>query len=159
MGYGKSHILAALACLLIRKGERVVYIPDWRAMLRRPLTYLQHAFLMAFPDTDSAVYTHWVSRCATYEELISLCDHYRGMKGQLCFIVDQFYAFDEESSGDDYVTNENQKQLLTVVNELSAQHILITSASANHRTAKHMAAKQTDDQKIALLGGMTPVSG
>jgi hypothetical protein len=42
---------------------------------------------------------------------------------------------------------------------LTAEHILITSASANHRTAQHRIAKQTDDRKIALLGGMTPVSG
>ena len=32
-GYGKSRIVAALACLLVRNNQRVVYIPDCRAML------------------------------------------------------------------------------------------------------------------------------
>jgi energy-coupling factor transporter ATP-binding protein EcfA2 len=159
MGYGKSHILVALACLLIRKGERVVYIPDFRAMLCKPEAYLQNAILMAFPDSASSFYQNWASQCATTRELISLCDHYRKMKGQLCFIIDQFNAFDPESLGDDDVGNVLKEELCQVVNKLSAQHFLITSASANHRTAQHMAAKQTDDQKIALLGGMTPVSG
>jgi hypothetical protein len=160
MGYGKSHILVALACLLIRKGERVVYIPDCRAMLNNLPAYLRNAILMAFPDTASSFYRNWACRCATTEELIFLCDHYRKMKGQLCFIIDQFNAFDPESSGEDDIAsqNENRNKLFTVVNALSAQHFLITSVSANDRTAQHMVAKQTDDQKIALLGGMTPVS-
>jgi hypothetical protein len=42
-GYGKFHILAALACLLVRQKETVVYLPDCRAMLREPLEYLRNA--------------------------------------------------------------------------------------------------------------------
>src|SRR5258705_9920619 len=42
-GLGKSHILAALACLLVRKGTQVVYLPDCRAWLFDPLSYLRNA--------------------------------------------------------------------------------------------------------------------
>lgn len=34
IGYGKSHILAAMTCFLIRQGKRVVYLPDCRAMIK-----------------------------------------------------------------------------------------------------------------------------
>ena len=37
MGYGKSHMLAALACLLVKQNERVIYFPDCRSMLESPL--------------------------------------------------------------------------------------------------------------------------
>ena len=47
-GLGKSYILAALACLLVRQGARVVYLPDCRAMLLDPLIYLQTALIFAF---------------------------------------------------------------------------------------------------------------
>jgi chromosomal replication initiation ATPase DnaA len=33
-GYGKSHLLAALVCYLAAADERVVYIPDCRALLK-----------------------------------------------------------------------------------------------------------------------------
>jgi hypothetical protein len=55
-GYGKFHILAALACLLVRQKETVVYLPDCRAMLREPLEYLRNALLFAFADSSSSDY-------------------------------------------------------------------------------------------------------
>jgi DNA replication protein DnaC len=47
-GYGKSYILAALACLLVRTGTRVVYIPDCRAWLLNPLSYLRSCHRLRF---------------------------------------------------------------------------------------------------------------
>jgi hypothetical protein len=44
-----------------------------------------------------------------------------------------------------------------LLKRISAGHVLITSASANHQSAKHMASKDTGDRKIPLLGGMTTV--
>jgi len=55
MGYGKSYTLSVLACLLYRQGERVVFIPDCRAMIVYPLTRMymirvKSAFLCSFAD-------------------------------------------------------------------------------------------------------------
>ena len=44
-GLGKSHILAVLACLLVRRGTQVVYLPDCRSWLFDPLRYLQNALV------------------------------------------------------------------------------------------------------------------
>ena len=49
-GYGKSHLLAALVCYLAAQDERVVYIPDCRALLEDPVEYLQAAMLFAWAD-------------------------------------------------------------------------------------------------------------
>jgi len=68
-GYGKSHILAALACLLVRTKERVVYLPDCRAMLQEPLGYLRKALLFAFADSSSSDYREHIYECEDIEAL------------------------------------------------------------------------------------------
>jgi hypothetical protein len=65
-GYGKSHMLAALACLLVRQGERVVYLPDCFAMLHDPLEYLQLALLFTIRNVSSR---EQICRCETVEAL------------------------------------------------------------------------------------------
>jgi hypothetical protein len=47
-GYGKSHLLATLACYLIAAGKRVVFIPDCQACVWKPVAYLQTAMLLAW---------------------------------------------------------------------------------------------------------------
>lgn len=49
-GYGKPHILAALACLLTRSGDRVLYLPDCRIMLDDPVEYVMTAMLTFADD-------------------------------------------------------------------------------------------------------------
>ena len=53
-GYGKSHILGALACLLVRHGLRVVYFPDCRAALcGNPALHVREILLLTFGDSKS----------------------------------------------------------------------------------------------------------
>jgi len=52
-GFGKSHILAAFACLLIRRNHPVVYIPDCRGMLRNPLRHLVRSASLSFLHPQS----------------------------------------------------------------------------------------------------------
>ena len=40
-GFGKSHIVAALVCLLIKQGRLVVYLPDCKVMLKDRVDYLR----------------------------------------------------------------------------------------------------------------------
>ena len=154
-GYGKSHILAALACLLVRKKELVVYLPDCCAMLREPLKYLRNALLFAFVGLSSFDYREWICECEDIEGLANFCMQYK--QGQLCFIIDQLNALDPEPKGEDDVSDDRKFWLKELLQRISAGHVLITSASANHKSAMHMAAKDTGDQKISLLGGMTTV--
>ena len=154
-GYGKSHILAALACLLVRKKEPVVYLPDCRAMLREPLEYLRHALLFAFVDSSSSGYRERIYECEDIEALAGFCKNYK--RGGLCFIVDQLNALDPELKGEDDISDQRKYELHELLQRILAGHVLITSASANHKSAKYMASKDTGDQKIPLLGGMMTV--
>ena len=154
-GFGKSHIFAALACLLIRQNYPVVYIPDCRGMLCNPLRYLVTAFRFAFISSPSI--REQIERCDTYEDLADFCEDYRVEGGKLCFIVDQQNALDPEPLARDNVPNSMKVELMTLLQRLTDGHIEITSASANHKTFMHMAAKDTDEQKVPLMGGMSKV--
>ena len=154
-GYGKSHILAALACLLVRTKERVVYLPDCRAMLQEPLGYLRNALLFAFADSSSSDYREHIYQCEDIKALVDFCMSYK--RGGLCFIIDQLNALDPEPKGEDNVSDDRKFSLSELLQRISAGHVSITSASPNHKSAKHMARKDTGDQKIPLLGGMTKV--
>jgi hypothetical protein len=154
-GYGKSPVLAALACPLVRKKERVVYLPDCRAMFQEPLEYLRNALLFAFADSSSSDYCERIYECEDVEALANFCKNHK--RGGLYFIVNQLNALDPEPKGEDDVSDDTKFSLSNLLRRISAGHISITSASANHKSAKHMATKDTGDQKIPLLGGMTKV--
>jgi hypothetical protein len=53
-GYGKSHLLAVLACYLAAQDERVVYIPDCREWLRNPIGGIKKAMLFVWADEITA---------------------------------------------------------------------------------------------------------
>ena len=71
--------------------------------------------------------------------------------------MDQLNALDPELTGEDEVPDDKKAWLLGLLQRMSARHINITSASANHKTLKYMAARDTGEQKNFLMGGMTPV--
>ena len=57
LGSGKSHMLAALACALIKSGKRVVYLLDCWGLLKAPFRYLCSALQLTFAkDKDCR---HW----------------------------------------------------------------------------------------------------
>ena len=152
MGYGKSHILAALACLLIRNGERVIYLPDCGKMLSAPLHYFKLAFRLAFRAPKYASDLKKILECNSIEDLIEICQWWI----DLTFIIDQKSALDAHPDATDNVSAAKwglRQQLA----QLGYSHITITSVSANQPSAAHMRRQQTNDKKIALLGGMSNV--
>lgn len=63
-----------LTCLLVCKKEQVVYLPDYCAMLQRPLVYLRNAFLFAFADSSSSGYREHICECNNIEGLGNFCE-------------------------------------------------------------------------------------
>ena len=151
-GYGKSYILAALTCLLIRTGRRVVYLPDCRAWLFDPLRYLRNALVVAFVNCQLS--REEILDCKNLESLVNFCAGYRD---RLCFIVDQLNALDPEPMAQDVVTNEKKMSFRDQLQLMSANHILITSASANDKTSQHTAQRDAGEVQVPLMGGMTSV--
>jgi hypothetical protein len=95
-----------------------------------PLNYLRAAIVLAFINSES--FREEILNCDDLESLAKFCTRYRTF-GQLCFIVDQLDALDLEPMGQDEVPNVDKGSLRRLLHRMSAKHILITSASANHK--------------------------
>src|SRR5260221_9425422 len=124
-------------------------------MLVDLLDYLRKAIIFAFVNSARSFHDDILS-CEDVESLANFCSGYRKI-GQLCFVVDQLNALDPEPMGQDEVSDEKKALLRSLVQRMSAQHIQITSASANQKTFQHMATRDTGERRVPLLGGMTPV--
>lgn len=154
MGYGKSHILAVLAGLLSRSSKRTVYLPDCRRLVTDPIGYLQSALLCTFADPSSLHTRDDIRALKSFSNIINFCQ-----QEILYFIIDQKNAFDESEDINMDINNNSKKNAVReFLCELTAPHYVITSASADHRTAMHMAEKQTGERKLSLMGGMSEVS-
>ncbi|KAF3918463.1 hypothetical protein ABW21_db0203439 [Orbilia brochopaga] len=129
LGWGKSFVLALIACLLLRDGKKVIYIPHARTLLSTGLRYLQECFYLAYArDTTKLERLTQATRWRDFEVFAGQED-VRGT--QLIFIIDQIEAFDHDENqmdGIDISTRSNTREFL---NRMSSNHILIQSASAN----------------------------
>jgi hypothetical protein len=156
MGCGKSHILAALTCLLSHIGRRPVYIPDCRQMLVDPLPYIQCALLCAFADASSSMYRDKIRRFQTLDDALEFCRNLRST--HLYFIIDQMNALEHEDRNTVMVSNDQKDILAEFLQKISLGHYSITGASANYRTVQRMAQKQTGEVWMSMMGGMSGVS-
>jgi hypothetical protein len=155
LGYGKSHMLAALACLLTKRGERVVYLPDCRAMLGDFLQYIKVALSLTF--ADSVEEHEQIVQLRTEEEIVEFLGRYRPKK--FFFIIDQVNALEPNPiMGQDTITNGTKDHVTRWLDRFCFWHRRIQSASANYGTFKHMKLKQTGDIKMAVHGGYSAVS-
>ena len=134
-GYSKSHILATLACLLIHSNERVVYLPDCRAMFSQPLLYLRNALLFAFAGSEFCDYGRRIWECQNIEALGDFCQQYECEGGKLCFIIDQQNALYLDPEGQDAITDEEKSALGSLLRRVACGHVGIWGASANQNTA------------------------
>jgi hypothetical protein len=80
------------------------------------------------------------------------------MQKGLYFIVNQKNALEAEGANMDMATNSAKQATQEFLNQITAIHYMITSGSANYRMAMHMVAKQTGEQKMLMMGGMSKMS-
>jgi hypothetical protein len=154
MGVGKSHILAAMTCFLLRHGRRVVYIPDCRKLMVAPVEYVQQALLLTFadqPDRQQAI-----AGIKTLEQLGRFCKTQGWRKELLYFIVDQYNAFDPET--EDGIDTNRRDSVKADLGEMMFLHYAVISASANRRQARFMNRKQMSIRKIAVYDGLSKVN-
>ena len=107
IGYGKSHLLAALVCYLFSTGSQVIYIPDCQQCLRNPVEYVRTAMLLA-----------WVGNYALQMEIMDLetrldilgfLDDRAAEGRQVVFVIDQMNALEptgENSESADDLRNK-----------------------------------------------------
>jgi hypothetical protein len=155
MGYGKSHIMAAMASLMMQDGRRVVYLPDCAAVYTKPVTTIQCALLVAFADRPDICTT--LEAAPTIEDFKNFCRAYD--ECQLYFLLDQVNAFDVEmtSTGTVGVSASRKGEIRDTIWEMAGSHYVIFSASGNYTTGIHDTDRQTHTSLFILSGGLTEV--
>ena len=155
MGYGKSHLLACLACLLIKEGETVVYLPDCRAMLWGVVPYVKAAMLLTFGDGGDM--QEEVQQLSSMEDIQNFFE--KRSPEDIFFIIDQWNALElEKDISRDNVSNDQKSRAQQFLDMISATHRRIWSASANYLTFRYMEQKQRNEITIYVQGGLTKVS-
>lgn len=153
MGYGKSHILTAIACVLTRRGHRVVYIPDCAGMLEDLETVIKESVLMAFGRDDALdKQIREEIMYMSFEELERWLQDY---PGTLWYIVDQMNALDFTSP--DTFPQSLKFRFIEFFHKVKLRQPHLTSASANYVEGQNRAGKQNARKRINLFGGLTQV--
>ncbi|RGB24114.1 hypothetical protein C1646_633179 [Rhizophagus diaphanus] len=144
IGYGKSYILATIACFLLRTGKRVVYLPDCHELAKKPENYIKLALFLAYADNIEKI--NEISACKTTDDIVAFCE----LSEPLYFIVDQMNALDYRNNTEIEV---KKAIILDVLNRMTSEHYYIKSSSANNESALYLIQKQTNDRRIELYGG------
>lgn len=136
---------AALACLLVREGEQVVYLPDCFTMLRDPPGRPP----VCRPGPRISRTNLRVRDCRRARIILRASQNWPAV----------LHCRSAECPGPrrDVFTDEAKSRLRAILQRISDRHVYITSASASHRSARYFKRKETGERKIALLGGMTKV--
>ena len=155
MGNGKSHILAALACLLSRLDRRPVYLADCRQALAEPLSYIQSALLCAFADPESSSIRDEIRSLESTDDVLDFCNGLVNV--QLFFIVDQKNALEHEDTNRDTIPNSDKDALAKLIRRMAIYHYSVSCASTNYGTVI-MAKKETSELNMSMIGGLSKVS-
>jgi len=163
LGAGKSHLLAALACLLMREGKIVVYVPDCSELLGNPLEYFRTALEFAYDSRErvriilKALRQEVVEEHIALERLSDFCNQ-RLKLDTAFFIVDQANAFDDDTvPGSHRFSNEKKKQIRNLLDTSSATHLKLESSTANYKHAWTNSRRQTSEKRIGLYCGLGKV--
>jgi hypothetical protein len=149
-GVRKSHLLAALVFCLVQCGERVVYIPDCRAIISNPFRPIQAALLFAFYGDDTMFKT--IAAIRNLDDLKDIMDGQ--IERTLYFIIDQWNALDSEEGE---ASSQNKIKIRDTLEAMGAQQKYIFSASANAQSDRYADQKQSGTELITFYPGMTKV--
>jgi len=147
-GFGKSHLLAALVCYFVAQDERVVYLPDCRALLSGPVAYVKVAMLFA-----------WADDVDTQEEIMTLntqgeIQTFLERQENVLFVVDQMNAFKSDGAGN----KELARNVRQWVIQFTSTHKAVFSSSANSMDDLEEFNHQTLNKVVRVYGGFTGVS-
>ena len=154
-GAGKSYLLAALACLLVKERMSVVYLPDCRAMLRNPFEYLRAALELTFAGNIAA--GTFLRSATELEELGQFCSVASG-EFRLFSIIDQANALDPQDEAVDRYPSDQRRLVRNFLGSITSQHLKLASSNSNYLHAQHDILRQTGERRLCLYGGLSKVS-
>jgi IstB-like ATP binding protein len=144
-GSGKSHILAAMVCQLIREGKRVVYIPNCCDLLKDVEKTIRVALYCAFYDDPTSLQT------------INSARDVKGLADFLGTVRDKYLVVGQLNALEIDPGHKNFKDAKKYLRSMSCGHRYIFSASANEQSNRDVDAKQASITVIPFLGGMGKV--
>ena len=144
-GYGKSHILAALACKLIREKKRVLYVPDCVQLLQNFEEVIRTG--LYFTCYESVPLLQEIQSARNADDLIRI---WKGQK-DIYFIVDHLNTLEPNSSSLD----ATKIQVRGWLNKMSWNRQYIFSASGNERS--NLVTDIKHSSVIRCIGGMNQV--
>jgi len=152
-GYGKSHLLAAIVCLLAARKVKVVYVPDCREFMKNPILYMRAAMLFAWADDESKQQT--IMTLDTMEDmskfLVKQSEH-----SEVIFVIDQLNALEKERN-DDKFTSKKKTDLRDWFQSLVMMTHAILSSSANNNSILNGVPRQGSYEIMRVYGGLTEV--
>lgn len=155
LGAGKSHLLAALTCVLRKEGVRVVYLPDCRALLDNPFRYLRHALRLAFFEQQEI--QAFFLACEKIEQLVEFCNNAASAHQHILFIIDQVNALDPQDEARDRYSNETKRLARTLLENITSEHLKLSSSTGNYMHAAYDTHRQTNEKRISIYGGLGKV--
>ena len=155
LGFGKSHMLAALAIILLQEGRKVVYLPDCRQFARYPTEYLKDALVLTYAG-DLEAQSELV-QCATGQALVRWCINRAATMGEeLYFLIDEVDALDADPGSLDLVSMGERQQCARLIADLERCHYLIYSSSSGY---KHGSCERNGSSVLrkSFFGGLSEV--
>ena len=146
-GYGKSYLLAVLACYLAAQDEPIVYIADCRRLLENPVQYLRATMLFAWAD-DIAT-QEIIMTLNTLEEITTFFQ-----SEKVLFIIDQMSALKIDGLREKKKREDLSKRIKT----FTYGHKKVYSSSANNADYHKQAQHQNQNRMMLVYGGLTEVS-
>ena len=156
IGYGKSHLLAALVCYLLSAGSPAIYIPDCQECLRDPVGYVRVAMLLAWAGNHALQ-----MRIMDLETKVDILQFFSDRATEGCwvtFVVDQMNALGPVGEGAESADDtENKTSLEAWLYECSSQHMTIVGLSANNISFPGLQQSQRNYLRVNAYGGLTKV--
>ena len=168
-GSGKSHMMAALVCLLKREGRTVVYLPDcYELFLSEPSLYVIKALSLTF-NNDPHLRSE-VRRLAHVSvgkdsnpsrldwEVTAFCNMVSNLGKTIILVVDQVNLLDHDLNPEDRISNQKKMQARKLLDGMASNHLMISCFTGNYRDARHDELRDTLESRLTLYHGLDNVS-
>ena len=124
-------------------------------MLHNPFRYLWHALQLAYSGIDEI--KAFLQKTDTIEDLIKFCNNACTAPQPLLFIIDQVNALDPIDESKDRFANETKALARRVLDNITAEHLKVSSSTGNYIHAIHDTHRQAHEKRRSLYGGLTKV--